>query len=174
VAGLGLSEEQLRVMDAHWDLLLKWNRKMNLTRITGPEEAALRHYGESLFLGHHLSAGRIVDIGSGAGFPGVPVAVLRLDCQVDLVESTQKKAAFLMEAARGLGNVRVLARRGDQVSAEYDWMISRAVDPGEVLRLRLAPRTALLISRDDVSRLPSPEVIPLPWDGNRVLAKCFT
>src|SRR5579871_4576216 len=122
VPELGLSVEQLRQLDVHWNLVLRWNRKMNLTRITNPEEAAVRHYAESLFLAGHLTSGRVADIGSGAGFPGFPAAIARPDCQVDLVESTQKKAAFLMEASRGVGNIRVLSRRGTEVQGPYDWV----------------------------------------------------
>ncbi|MEO7143592.1 MAG: RsmG family class I SAM-dependent methyltransferase, partial [Bryobacteraceae bacterium] len=61
-----LSAAQFDLLDSHWQLLLKWNRKMNLTRITDPQEAVLRHYGESLFLAGQLTPGRVVDVGSGA------------------------------------------------------------------------------------------------------------
>src|ERR1035441_7985957 len=95
-------------------MLLRWNQKLNLTSIRNREEAIQRHYGESLFLGMRLPPGawKIADIGSGAGFPGFPVAVLRPDCQVTLIESHQRKAVFLRESSRKQPNIRVLARRG--------------------------------------------------------------
>ena len=139
---------QLAQLEFHYDLLLRWNRAMNLTSITDPKEICERHFCESLFLGAYLPAGElsIVDIGSGAGFPGLPVAVLRPDCRIALVESRQRKAAFLQEVSRGLPNVQVLALRLEAVSNCFDWGLSRAVsyeNLGKHLR-RIAPHAALL------------------------------
>src|SRR5580704_17440976 len=108
---------------------MRWNKTLNLTAIRNREEAIERHYCESLFLGARLPAGalRIADIGSGAGFPGLPVAVLRPDCSMTLIESHQRKAVFLREASRKVLNVRVLAKRAEDVDEEFDWVISRAV-----------------------------------------------
>ena len=124
-----LSPGQVEALETHYQLLLRWNRTLNLTSIKRMEEAVERHYCESLFLGAHLPQGhlRIADIGSGAGFPGFPVAVLRPDCSVTLIESHQRKAVFLREASRNLPNVRVLARRAEDVKEQFDWAISRAV-----------------------------------------------
>ena len=87
------------------DLLLKWNRRTNLTSIRDPEEMARRHFGESLFaarvLAHRLGDGAaVLDIGSGAGFPGLPVQLLLPKVHVVLAESQGKKAAFLREVIR--------------------------------------------------------------------------
>src|ERR1039457_4221428 len=125
-----LSPGQMEALGAHYQLLLRWNRTLNLTSIKKMEEAVERHYCESLFLGTHLPQGplRIADIGSGAGFPGFPVAVLRPDCSVTLIESHHRKAVFLREASRKLPNVRVLARRAEGVDEQFDWTISRAVN----------------------------------------------
>jgi 16S rRNA (guanine527-N7)-methyltransferase len=116
-------------LEAHLELLLRWNQKLNLTAIRSREEAIERHYCESLFLGARLPAGplTIADVGSGAGFPGFPVAVLRPDCSVTLIESHQRKAVFLREAARKQANIRVLAKRAEDVGERFDWVISRAV-----------------------------------------------
>jgi 16S rRNA (guanine(527)-N(7))-methyltransferase RsmG len=124
-----LNDSQWDFLQAHYDLLRRWNRVLNLTRIEDVGEAAERHYGEALFLASHLPAGllRIADIGSGAGFPGFPVAVARPDCHVTLVESHQRKSVFLKEASRKLANVRVAAQRAEAVREEFDWVISRAV-----------------------------------------------
>ena len=164
------SPEQIALLASHWELLLRWNRKINLTRVTDPSEAVLRHYGESIFLGNHVAEGKIADVGSGAGFPGIPIAVMRPACSLDLVESTLKKAAFLQEASRNLPNARVLAKRAQDVAPHYDWVISRAVDPDEILALHLAPQAALLVSRSDGERLiANGSIYPLPWDSGRVV-----
>src|SRR5678815_5908684 len=75
-----LAVEQIDQLEAHYKLLVLWNARLNLTRIESVEEAVRLHYCESLFVGTRLPAGplRIVDVGSGAGFPGIPIAILRL------------------------------------------------------------------------------------------------
>src|SRR5581483_9324513 len=97
--------------------MVRWNKTLNLTRVESLEQAVERHYAESLFLAAHLPVGalRIVDVGSGPGFPGFPVAVVRGDCAVTLVESHQRKAVFLREASRPLENVEVVAKRAEDV-----------------------------------------------------------
>src|SRR5208283_3323114 len=143
-----LSPGQVEALETHYQLLLRWNRILNLTSIKRMEEAVERHYCESLFLGTHLPQGRlrIADIGSGAGFPGFPVAVLRPDCSVTLIESHQRKAVFLREATRNLPNVRVLAKRAEDVIETFDWAISRAVSFADLSPFlkRLAPSVDLL------------------------------
>jgi 16S rRNA (guanine527-N7)-methyltransferase len=164
-----LSADQLAQLEAHYALLLRWNEKLNLSRIRSAEEAVQFHYCESLFLGRALPAGphRLIDIGSGAGFPGLPVAVVRPDCRVDLAESHQRKAVFLREATRSLPNVRVLARRAEDCQDGYDWMIARAIRAEDVLALRLAPNLALLMSADDALCVPG-DVQRIPWGDRRV------
>jgi 16S rRNA (guanine527-N7)-methyltransferase len=165
-----LSEAQIASLERHYELLLHWNRKINLTTVTELTEAARRHYCESLFLAARLSAGEVVDIGSGAGFPGLPVAVVRPDCRVTLVEAHQRKAVFLREASRGLPNVSVVANRAESVNGTFDWLISRAVDPGGLMQLRFARRFAILLGRAEAVDLGAEKVIPLPWGDRRVLA----
>ncbi len=156
-----LAPQQLTLLEEHYRLLLRWNQKINLTRITSLQDAVRYHYCESLYLATHLPEGalRIVDIGSGAGFPGLPVAIYRPECAVDLVESHRRKAVFLREAARKLTNVRVLAQRAEAVIDSYDWTISRAVRPDYVLKLNLAPHVAVLGVEGD----------SLPWGERRAL-----
>lgn len=141
-----LTSQQLTLLEEHYRLLLRWNQKINLTRITSLQDAVRYHYCESLYLATRLPEGplRIVDIGSGAGFPGIPLAIYRPECAVDLVESHQRKAVFLREAARKLTKVRVLAQRAEAVIDSYDWSISRAVRSEDVLKLNLAPHVAVL------------------------------
>jgi 16S rRNA (guanine527-N7)-methyltransferase len=179
-----LSARQVEALETHYQLLLRWNRTLNLTSVRRMEEAVERHYCESLFLGTHLPQGRlrIADIGSGAGFPGFPVAVLRPDCSVTLIESHQRKAVFLREASRNLPNVRVVAMRAEDVKEQFDWAISRAVsyaDLGSFLK-NLAPNVDLLTGGEAppdgigfVWQLP----MLVPWGGQRFLRsgqQCFT
>ncbi len=151
-----LSLAQLDKLASHYELLMRWNKKLNLTRITDLLEVVQFHYCESLFLASRLpqKALRIVDIGSGAGFPGIPVAIARPDCEVDLVESDQRKAVFLREAAADLTHVRVLPLRAEQCQGEYDWCISRAVRSEDVLSLTIAPDFAILTSGEGGTKLP--------------------
>ena len=176
LADFSLSPQQIALLESHLDLLLRWNQKLNLTAIRTREEAIERHYAESLFLGTHLPAGplRIVDIGSGAGFPGFPVAVLRPDCTVTLLESHQRKAVFLRESSRGLPNIRVLARRAEDVTERFDRAISRAVSYDDLAKYlkNLAPAADLLTGGE----VPPEEMgfvweapIPLPWGKQRFL-----
>ncbi|MBI5583762.1 MAG: 16S rRNA (guanine(527)-N(7))-methyltransferase RsmG [Deltaproteobacteria bacterium] len=86
------------------DLLLKWNRKINLTALRTPEDIISRHFLDSLLLLPYLpETGRLLDLGSGAGFPGLPLKIARPGLSIDLVEATAKKASFLKEAVRRLG-----------------------------------------------------------------------
>src|SRR5207302_9354545 len=99
-----LSPQQLQQLSEYLDLLLRWNAKTNLTSVREPEEIVTRHFGESLFLARHVSAKAhtAIDVGSGAGFPGVPLKIYSPRLQVTLVESQNKKATFLNEVIRKL------------------------------------------------------------------------
>jgi 16S rRNA (guanine527-N7)-methyltransferase len=123
---------------------------------------------------------RICDIGSGAGFPGFPVAILRKDCEVTLIEAHQRKAVFLKEAARTIGNIRVIAKRAEDVADKFDWAVSRAVSDSDLSAVlpRLADSVALLTGAEE-PRLPGfewKEAILLPCSRNRYLrlGHCFT
>jgi 16S rRNA (guanine527-N7)-methyltransferase len=175
VAGfVELKAAQVEALEAHYELLTRWNRRINLTAIRTLEEAVERHYAESLFLAAHLPPGplRVADVGSGAGFPGVPVAVLRPDCAVTLIESHQRKAVFLREATRALPNVQVIAKRAEDVGVTYDHAISRAVSYED-----LCPALKNLAANADLlSGAEEPPVelgfqwavpTPLPWGERR-------
>jgi len=165
-----LSEFQLDQLESHYRFLTRWNERLNLTRIRGVEESVKFHYCESLFLGRYLPEGthRIVDIGSGGGFPGIPVAILRPDCEITLVESHQRKAVFLREASRAWKNVRVVPKRAEEVEERFDWLVSRAVAPVDVLRLDLSSNVGLLVGDQDAFELEGARLV-LPWGKNRVL-----
>lgn len=163
-----LSCDQLDKLESHYELILRWNKVINLTRIVREADVVDLHYAESLFLGSQLPPGAlsIADLGSGAGFPGYPVAVLRPECTVFLIESHQRKAAFLKEVCRPLRNVKVLASRGEDVSDKFDWVISRAVNLNDLqqIGLGLAPNLALLCSSTVEG---SSKTVPIPWALNR-------
>jgi 16S rRNA (guanine(527)-N(7))-methyltransferase RsmG len=165
-----LSPAQLDQLQQHYELMLHWNKKINLTRIENVEEAVDRHYAESLFVGANLPSRPIsvADIGSGAGFPGIPIAILRPEVKVTLIESHQRKAVFLKEATRSLSNVSVISRRAELVSGTYDWIVSRAVSWNDLepVAFKLAPKLALLCSL--VQGIPG-TVLPLPWALDRAV-----
>lgn len=163
-----LRDDQIGGLDRHYQLLVKWNRVLNLTSIRDTEEAVVRHYCECLFFASLLpEEGRVLDLGSGAGFPGVPVAILRPEMRVTLLESHQRKAVFLKEATRDLENVEVVPKRAEDISSTWDLVVSRAVDPKEVLRQgpRLAPRVGMLVGGAD--SLLFDGRTKLPWGDDR-------
>jgi 16S rRNA (guanine527-N7)-methyltransferase len=112
---------QLAKLLAYLDLLLKWNRKINLTSIRSPKEAVTRHFGESLFLARLIWLdGPLLDIGSGAGFPGLALKIAFPELRVTLLEPVAKKRAFLKEVARAceFGGVEVRAERLEDFAAQ--------------------------------------------------------
>jgi hypothetical protein len=120
---------------------------------------------------------RIADVGSGAGFPGVPVAVLRPESRITLIESHQRKAVFLKEACRTLANVSVAAKRAEDVAECFDWAISRAVSWEELERVgsKLAAHVGFLGTESltvlgaKSLRLRPVRGLRLPWDEHRNL-----
>ena len=129
-----LSLRQSEQLLAYLDLLLKWNAKTNLTAIREPEPIVRRHFGESLALAELVDelAGieTAADLGSGAGFPGLPLAIFCPEIKVTLIESQNKKATFLKEVVRtlDLANVSVLNQRAEEVALKFDLITMRAVE----------------------------------------------
>ncbi len=112
-------------------LILRWNARINLTAIRDPNEILRRHFVESIACAQALPAGiaTLLDFGSGAGFPGIPIALCRPEISVTLAESQSKKAAFLNEVVRGLSlNTRVFAGRAENLGEQFDCVALRAVD----------------------------------------------
>jgi 16S rRNA (guanine(527)-N(7))-methyltransferase RsmG len=168
-----LSSQQIKCLAAHYELLLRWNRTLNLTKVRSLSDIVRLHYCESLALSRILPRGhlRIADVGSGAGFPGIPLAVARPDCAICLVESHHRKAVFLREATRGLCNAHVFVGRAEETRENFDWLVARAVNPQTVLDLSLAPSVALLLSSASLGEMPSPtEIIPLTSSRQRIIA----
>ena len=137
-------------LSAYLDLLLKWNARTNLTAIREPEEIVRRHFGESLFAGLHLVSrlpanATLLDFGSGAGFPGLPIQLLYPELRVTLAESQGKKSSFLREAVRTLAlPTEVWAARVDTLppARRFDAVTLRAVDNMQQALTDAQPRVA--------------------------------
>jgi 16S rRNA (guanine527-N7)-methyltransferase len=126
--------EQVLQIQQYISILLHWNDKVNLTAIRDPLEILYRHFCESMYaaIAIPVENGRLADVGSGGGFPGLPLKIIRPDLRVFLVESSIKKVTFLAEVTRELGlkDVQVLARRYEELGEEVaplDYVCSRAL-----------------------------------------------
>lgn len=126
-----LDRETARHFETYLSLILRWNARMNLSSVRDAEGILARHFVESIVCARLLPAGitTLLDFGSGAGFPGLPIAICRREIAVTLAESQGKKAAFLQEAVRALGiGVTVHAGRAETLSRLFDCVTLRAVD----------------------------------------------
>ena len=131
---LTVDDKQVQQIQRYIDILLAWNDKVNLTAIRDPLEILHRHFCESMFAAPAVPVqnGRLADVGSGGGFPGLPLKIIRPDLQVFLIESNIKKATFLAEVVRELGltDARVLVNRYEELTedvAPLDFVCSRAL-----------------------------------------------
>ena len=139
--GIPLSDEQLSLFHAYFELLVEWNRRVNLTRITDPQQVAIQHFLDSLTCllvlprPIPLRGLRLIDVGSGAGFPGLPLKIVRPELRLTLAESAGKKTAFLRQVVvtLGLQEVQVITARAEDLAHDpahrecYDVAVSRAV-----------------------------------------------
>jgi 16S rRNA (guanine527-N7)-methyltransferase len=183
-----LSPLQLQNISTYIDLLLHWNARINLTAIRQPEEIVARHFGESLFAARHLFAdgpandqrrttNDVIDVGSGAGFPGLPIKIWSPHLRLTLIESSHKKAIFLREVVRTLKltEVDVFAGRAQDFPSVAQVVTLRAVERFEailpVAAHLVAPggRLALLIGNAQVTSARSlapnfrwPDPLPIP------------
>jgi len=130
---LDLDEAQLGKLVAHLDLLDEWNSRFNLTAIRDRPSQLTKHLLDSLTVQPYLRGERIADVGSGAGFPGIPLAIVEPHRHFSLIESTGKKCRFLehVREALGLKNVEVVQSRAESYKPEvrFDTVIARAVGP---------------------------------------------
>lgn len=148
--GINVPTGALEKMEAYYNELVETNRMYNLTSVTEPKEAALKHFFDSAVPSALIPKNsRVVDVGSGAGFPIVPLKILREDLDACAVESSQKKCAFIENASLAAGiDVRVLAVRAEELAAgkpreSYDVCVSRAVAQLRVLCELCAPLVRL-------------------------------
>jgi 16S rRNA (guanine527-N7)-methyltransferase len=167
------------------DLLLRWNARTNLTSIRDPEKMLTRHFGESLFASVKLSPflhqnATVLDLGSGAGFPGLPLQLFRPDLRVTAAESQHKKAAFLQEVVRTLNlSTTVHAARANTLPvAAFDCVTLRAVDKMEkataetLVHLHPGGVLAIMTTEDGLPSLEIPLIAsqPIPQTDHAVLA----
>jgi 16S rRNA (guanine527-N7)-methyltransferase len=189
-----LPMEQLNDISTYIDLLQRWNARVNLTAIRQPEEIVTRHFGESLFAARHLfpapkldsptAAVRLLDIGSGAGFPGLAIKIWAPNLHATLIESNHKKATFLREAIRSLTltNIDVFPGRAEDFPTPAELVALRAVErfeqvlPTAVRLVAANGRLALLIGDAQVQQtrglapgLQWTEPLHVPLSSNRVL-----
>lgn len=178
------------------DILQRWNARVNLTAIRTEEEIVTRHFGESLFAARHLfppcspvppvvnTSPAVADVGSGAGFPGIPLKLWAPQIRLTLIESNHKKSAFLREVARALilTDINIQTARAETLKEKFDVVTLRAVEhfesilPAAAALLAPAARLALLIGAAQVpqARQALPTIswldpTPIPHSQSRVL-----
>jgi 16S rRNA (guanine527-N7)-methyltransferase len=197
-----LSSLQLNQISTYIDLLLRWNARTNLTAVRTPDEVVTRHFGESLFAAqalyptsNHVGAGALTrpeerssstlfDLGSGAGFPGLPIHLWAPQLHTTLIESQHKKVAFLREVIRTLTltNINALSARAEDLTTTASTVTLRAVErfdavlPSASDLVAPAGRLALLIAEPQIVRaqaaLPAftwEPAVPIPHSSARVL-----
>jgi len=173
---------------AYFSLLQKWNAKTNLTAIRDEEGILSRHFLESILCARALpdDLHTLLDYGSGAGFPGIPIALMQVNLLVTLAESQNKKASFLREAVRTLGlTTKVHSGRAEDLKERFDCITLRAVDkmekavPAAINLLSANGWLAVLTTREEApaiqtlvsqsARIDWKPIQPLPPASNRVL-----
>jgi 16S rRNA (guanine527-N7)-methyltransferase len=186
--GVPVNDEQVIYIQQYIRILLQWNEKLNLTAIRDPLEILVRHFCESMFGAVAVPDldGRLADIGSGPGFPGIPLKIMKPDLELFLVESNIKKGTFLAEVSRELGlkGARVLINRYEELAEEVaplDYVCSRALGEFETFlnwagSERVSAGTAILwIGGRDLEEIKKvsgwewQEPIPVPQSLRRYL-----
>jgi 16S rRNA (guanine527-N7)-methyltransferase len=125
---IALPQEAQQKLLAFRDLLLKWNKTYNLTALRDPAQAISHHLLDSLAILPHVGAGNLLDVGSGGGLPGIPLAIARPELAVSMVDTVQKKTTFLQQAVieLALKNVTVHHARVEEMQGQYAQISSRA------------------------------------------------
>lgn len=134
----GFNDEEVKDFDLYYRILIEWNKKINLTAITDEAEAATKHFVDSvsaLSCGLFIEGAKIIDIGTGAGFPGLPLKICRKDLDITLVDSLNKRINFLNEviSSLGLSGINAIHSRAEELARnkehreKYDICVSRAV-----------------------------------------------
>ena len=147
---VNIEDSQAEKFYKYMQLLLDWNEKMNLTAITEPQDIIVKHFVDSLTIEKYISKdAKIIDIGTGAGFPGVPLSIARSDIQVTLMDSLNKRITFLDEVVKenNLKNVDTVHSRAEELARnkdfreQFDVVTSRAVASLNVLLEYMLPFT---------------------------------
>lgn len=167
--GLGLGEDAIAKLAAYLELVEKWNRVHNLTAVREPSQMVTLHLLDSLsILPHVANAASLVDVGTGAGLPGIPLAIARPAMRVTLLDSSHKKCAFLQQAKTelGLANVEVVCDRVEawKPQSRFDVVVSRAfsdlADFVEQAKHLVAPGGRLMAMKgvypfEEIARVPA-------------------
>ena len=165
--GIDLPDTAQQKLFAFRDLLLKWNKTYNLTALRDPEQAISHHLLDSLAILPHVGDGNLLDVGSGGGLPGIPLAIAKPELAVSMVDTVQKKATFLQQAAIELGLKNIVAHhaRVEEMQGQYAQISSRAfAEIGLFIRLTrhlLAPGGRWLAMK---GTRPNDELKALPAD----------
>ena len=134
--GILLKEEQIEKFYIYMQLLLEWNEKINLTAIIEPEEIILKHFVDSMTIAKNINKNsKVIDVGTGAGFPGIPLKIIREDIDVCLLDSLNKRVNFLNEVISKLklNNIEAIHGRAEELGRnkkyreKFDYATSRAV-----------------------------------------------
>jgi len=182
-----LTESEANRFATYLSLILRWNARVNLTAIRDEEGILRRHFVESIVCARSLPVGiaTLLDFGSGAGFPGIPIALCRPEIAVTLAESQGKKAAFLCEVVRTLAiSARVHSARAEVLRTVFDCVALRAVDKMDravkaaAQLVRAGGWLALMTTNADLAALQAAagaefcwqEPLPQPGGEDRVLA----
>lgn len=145
---ISISESQAKCFYKYMILLIEWNKKMNLTTIVEPKDIVVKHFVDSLTISKFIGGGaKIADIGTGAGFPGLPISLVHEDCEFSLVDSLNKRIIFLQEVISNIGinNVCTIHSRAEDFGRvksfreSFDFVVSRAVAPLNVLLEYMLP-----------------------------------
>lgn len=139
--GIELEQSQVEKLGRYFELLIEYNQKFNLTSITEVHEVALKHFADSMVeAGNYKADATVLDVGSGAGFPGIPLAIARPDLKITLVDSLNKRIEFLKVVIEELGLKNVVPEHSraqefctDERREKFDYCIARAVAPMNIL-----------------------------------------
>ena len=129
---IDITEEQLKKLDRFYNLLIEWNKKINLTRITEENEVYLKHFYDSLTIIKVIDLNRIeslCDVGTGAGFPGIVLKIMYPNLKITLIDALQKRVNYLNEIIKDLKleNISAIHIRGEDLKEKYDIVTARAV-----------------------------------------------
>ena len=130
--GINISNEQLLKLRSFYDLLISWNEKINLTRITAKEDVYLKHFYDSLTLAKVIDLSTketLCDVGTGAGFPGIVLKIVYPNLKITLVDALQKRVNYLNTIIKDLHleNIQAIHTRGEDLHDKYDVVTARAV-----------------------------------------------
>ena len=151
-ANIDLNDNQIKQFYTYMKMLLEWNDKINLTAITEVNEIIVKHFIDSMLASKYINPGsKIIDVGTGAGFPGIPLKILDDSYKITLLDSLNKRTIFLQEVVEKLGltNVEIIHGRAEDYAQDskyremYDCAISRAVAPLNILLEYLVPYTCV-------------------------------